>query len=324
MIGPTRPADRTEDPLSRTDRVDALPCNLCGRGEHEVLYAPGVAQRSQIVRCSGCGLMYASPRAKQPDVAEIVTWDPDFDVFTQPLMKIRYDKERLQIRDYRSSRREMARTFPDRGRLLEVGASFGYGLREWSRDGWDVVGVEPWKYGARFATERLGLTVHADILRNVAFEAESFDVVVMLHVIEHVPDPVAELAEVFRILKPGGRFICETPTYDSLMFKLLGRRERSISCDGHIYFFTAETLGAAGRKCGFEVERVRRVGRSLTAQRFVDNIGIMSKASWLRSAVQGTARTLRFHKIPLYLNLRDMVRVTFAKPEGSAPRSGAS
>ena len=34
----------------------------------------------------------------------------------------------------------------------------------------------------------------------------------------------------------------ETPRYDSLAFTVFGRRERSISCDGHIFFFTTGTL----------------------------------------------------------------------------------
>ena len=67
----------------------------------------------------------------------------------------------------------------------------------------------------------------------------------MLHVIEHVPDPVGTLREIWRILKPGGHLILETPRYDTAMFWLLGRRERSLSCDGHIFFFTNESLRRA-------------------------------------------------------------------------------
>lgn len=298
---------------SENEYSSDIPCNLCGSNDFVVLFKHGEAQINQIVRCKACGFMYASPLAKKPGVEEMASWDPDFDVLTMPDMKVRYDKERLQIRDYRNSRQEMENIYPRKGRLLEIGSSFGYGLKAWHDCGWDVVGVEPWGYGARYAKEKLGLTVHADILKNVGFEKESFDVIVMLHVIEHVPDPFAELQEIFRILKPGGRFICETPTYDSLVFKLLGRRERSLSCDGHIFFFTVETLRSMGHKAGFDVERVRLVGRSMTAQRLVDNIGIVSKVPWFRNAARSTTRFLQFDKIPIYLNLKDMQRITFIK-----------
>ena len=46
--------------------------------------------------------------------------------------------------------------------------------------------------------------------------------VVFIHVIEHVPDPLETLRSIYRVLKPGGHLVIETPRYDSLMFKLLG------------------------------------------------------------------------------------------------------
>ena len=105
------------------------------------------------------------------------------------------------------------------------------------------------------------------------------------------------------------------------MFKLMGRRERSLSCDGHIYFFTFDTLSSLGRKVGFEVERVRKVGRSLTAERLVDNMGISSKSNRFHNAIRRTARFLRFDKIPLYFNVRDMQRLTFLKPLDRSQRN---
>ena len=64
----------------------------------------------------------------------------------------------------------------------------------------------------------------------------------MMHAIEHVSDPYSTWKEIYPILKPGGIFVMETPRYDTLMFKLLGKRERSLSCDGHIYFFTTNIM----------------------------------------------------------------------------------
>ena len=51
------------------------------------------------------------------------------------------------------------------------------------------------------------------------------------------------------------------------MFKLLRHRERSVSCNGHIYFFTTETLRKVYEMAGFEHRQVRYVGRSLNLDR---------------------------------------------------------
>ena len=56
----------------------SVPCNYCGIDDATVVFAAGVAQLNQIVRCNRCGLMYASPRAKEPDHIEIAQYDPDF------------------------------------------------------------------------------------------------------------------------------------------------------------------------------------------------------------------------------------------------------
>jgi len=55
------------------------------------------------------------------------------------------------------------------------------------------------------------------------------------------------------MLRPGGILVVETPRYDTLTFKLLGHRERSVLCEGHVYFFTTSTLEPIAQKVGFSV-----------------------------------------------------------------------
>ena len=115
------------------------------------------------------------------------------------------------------------------------------------------------------------------------------------------------------MLKRGGTFVLETPRYDSLMFKLLGKRERSLSCDGHIYFFTSTTLAEMARRCGFEVLTTSFVGRSLTMDRLLYNVGVVSKSDRLRGLLRRMSMRLNLNKVPLYLNLRDMERIYLRK-----------
>ena len=110
------------------------------------------------------------------------------------------------------------------------------------------------------AREELGLEVIQGILETAGLPDASFDVVLLNHVIEHLDDPLQTLTEVNRILKPDGHFVIETPRYDTLMFKLLGRRERSVSCGGHIYFFTTNTLKNLYEAAGFKTVQARLCG----------------------------------------------------------------
>jgi 2-polyprenyl-3-methyl-5-hydroxy-6-metoxy-1,4-benzoquinol methylase len=290
-----------------------LPCNLCGAGDAQVLFEAGLAQASRIVKCRHCALMYASPRSKLPDQDEIAAYDPEFTRMPRQNSRDRYDKEEFQVRDYEDTRAYLRSAYPERGRLLEIGCSMGFLLAKFREDGWAVEGIEPNNGYCQFISEYHGIKALPTILEQANLPDSSVDVVIMLHVIEHVPDPLHTLEEIFRILKPGGSLVVETPRYDSLMFKLLRHRERSVSCDGHIYFFTTDTLRKMCAKAGFHFEFVRYVGRSLNLARLLWNVGVVSKSNAVKKVVGQTSNFLRLNKIRVRLNARDMQRMVVRK-----------
>ena len=255
--------------------------------------------------------MYASPRAKVPDHVEIAAYDPEFDPFHPDDTRVL--KERLQVRDYDRTRALLNRLYPRGGRLLEVGSSLGYLLDAFKKDGWDVLGVEPFYQACRHSREELGLDVKNAILETAGLPDASFDVVLLNHVIEHIDDPMRTLREVNRILKPEGHFVIETPRYDTLMFKLLGRRERSLGCVGHIYFFTTQTLKNFYEAAGFKTVELDYVGRSLTAERLLYNVGVISKSTKFKHRLNQLSNRLGLKTWRLHLNFRDMQRVCVQK-----------
>ena len=255
--------------------------------------------------------MYASPRTKVPDHVEIAGYDPTFDPFHADDTRVL--KERLQVKDYDRTRALLNRLYPQGGRLLEVGSSLGYLLDVFKKDGWDVMGVEPFYQACRHSREELGLDVKNAILETAGLPEASFDVVLLNHVIEHIDDPMRTLREVNRILKPEGHFVIETPRYDTLMFKLLGRRERSLGCAGHIYFFTTQTLKNLYEAAGFKTVQLDYVGRSLTAERLLYNVAVISKSPRFKRRLDQLSQGLALKTWKLHLNFRDMQRVCVQK-----------
>ena len=143
--------------------------------------------------------------------------------------------------------------------------------------------------------------------------------VLLNHVIEHMDDPLRTLREINRVLKLNGHFVVETPRYDTLMFKLLGRRERSLNCDGHFYFFTTQTLQTFYQAAGFELIELDYVGRSLTIDRLMWNLGVMSKSDRVKRFMERISGGLQLDKIHLYLNMRDMQRACVQKVASVMP-----
>jgi SAM-dependent methyltransferase len=195
----------------------------------------------------------------------------------------------------------------------------GHLLNFFREDGWDAVGIEPNVGLCRCAREDLHLNAIAGTLEEVKLASDYADVATMMHVIEHVPDPLSTLKEVYRVVKPGGVFVMETPRYDSLMFRLLGSRERSLSCDGHIYFFTTTTLAKLAQKAGFRLLRTDLVGRSMTLERLLYNVGVVSKSKGIQAALGKISSALGLNRLSISLNLRDMQRMYLEKP-AAAPQ----
>ncbi len=299
-----------------------VPCNLCGAENPQTLFEAGVAQVNRIVECRQCGLMYSSPRIRLVDQDAIKDYDPGLTSAAADYDPTRYDKERLQVRDYADTRAELARLYPQRGSLVEIGCGMGFQLEAFHQDGWDVTGIEPDRGFCQFIGDFHGLKALPTILEEAGLPDGSIDVVVFLHVIEHVPDPLGTLQGIYRALKPGGHLVIETPRFDSLMFRLFGRRERSLSCDGHIYFFTTDSLRRLSEKAGFEPVQYKSVGRSLSLERLAWNIGVMSKNQTIRRALYRMSTALKLERVHLRLNMRDMQRITVRKPQ--SPNSSIS
>ncbi|EDX75180.1 Methyltransferase domain family [Coleofasciculus chthonoplastes PCC 7420] len=287
-------------------------CNLCSNDDYTILFEPGVAQISQIVQCNCCNLMYANPRAKDADHVGIETWNPDW-VLSNPNRQ-KLEKESLQVKDYESTKKFLNEYYPQKGKLLEIGSSFGYLLNFFKKDEWHVMGVEPNLGACKYAESNFGIKAIPSILEKAEISDKSVDVVLMMHVIEHLPNPSMTFKEVYRLLKPGGIFVVETPRYDTLVFKLLGKRERSLSCNGHIYFFTSQTLEKMATQTGFTMLKLDYVGRSLTLDRLFYNFGVMSKNKLIKDKLNDFSKKFNLNQVRIYINARDMQRAYLMKP----------
>lgn len=222
-----------------------------------------------------------------------------------------------KLPDYKKISDELHQYIP-KGKILDIGCAAGTFLAFLRDQGWDVAGVELDSRAVRFAQQEFGLTILNDALESLDTDQyhKSFEAVTMLHLIEHLDDPASILAVVLRLLRPGGMLVVETPTFDSLVFKLLGKRERSLSCGGHIFFFTVDTLSRLMSKIGFEVVAWRKVGRRLSIGRLLWNLGVMSKNETVQRRVQSVIDRYDLQRSGprISMNMGDMVRMYCRRP----------
>jgi SAM-dependent methyltransferase len=85
----------------------------------------------------------------------------------------------------------------------------------------------------------------------------SFDVVIMSHVIEHLPDPQGTLLEVHARMNPGALLYVAVPDINSLPFQIFGKRWDVINPMVHFQYFNRDSLERLLHSCGFgELEQV--------------------------------------------------------------------
>ncbi len=100
---------------------------------------------------------------------------------------------------------------PLKGRILDIGAGTGDFLLECKNQNWEILGIEPNDKAKGIAVGK-GIKFGDTIEK---LESNSFDVITMWHVLEHVPDVEHQVAELKRLLKPSGTIIIAVPNFKS-------------------------------------------------------------------------------------------------------------
>src|SRR5579871_896693 len=224
-----------------------LACPACAaQTTHRALYTKSGCE---IVQCAQCGL----GRAQQTGFDPGAYYTAEYFSGGHPDGYADYRSAEAILRREFSRQVAFIRRFRDGGRLLDVGCAYGFFLEEAKRF-YHVAGIEIAEDAAAACRSR-GLTVAT----GVADEAHlaqfgMLDVIVLLDVIEHLPDPVATLKLCAQKLSPGGIIVITTGDFASLHARLAGPRWRLMTPPQHLWFFTPASLRHLAGALGLAVE----------------------------------------------------------------------
>jgi len=225
-------------------------CNICNLDNCEILVKDGL---SNIVRCRNCGLVYRNPRESQEESLNNYKHS-----YWTPLKKEFWYKRRMIFFERILKKIEKIRP---KGRLLDLGCGFGYFLDLAKKRGWQVYGVEPSNSASQFAMQEFKLNISQGELEDAQFASNSFDVITMWNVLEHLHDPLALLREANRILKKDGLVVMRVPNMDFQLpgFRFFKKIEKIANIFGidnqfviHKYSFSNDTLKIILEMAGFK------------------------------------------------------------------------
>jgi SAM-dependent methyltransferase len=224
------------------------PCPVCGceraRPRFEL-----AGEEFRVVVCERCGLGRLHPL---PGAEVLRSYYPD-SYYGEPGTKFRGVIERLVRLVGSRHIGFLSRWLHPGARVLDVGCGRGVILGALADRGFEVHGVELSAEAARGADPRAKIRI-ASRLAEAGFDADSFDEVVIWHVLEHLDDPRATLEEARRILRPGGRLIVAVPNFASAQARWSDAAWFHLDLPRHLYHFPVSALRELVGSCGFEIE----------------------------------------------------------------------
>ena len=235
---------------SMASDLDCLRCPCGGTDYRWRLAPPNGGASVGVAACSACGLSRTVPPPydAEQDFAGY-SGMPDPVAFTAGEEAIGLNLARRVLLCVPPAAR--------RGRLLDVGAGFGFTMRAARDLGWDeAIGTELNEAQAAFAASRWGLGILTGDLDSLGLEPASFDTVVFKETLEHLVDPASHLLTARRLLLPGGILVVHVPNFEGWMPRTRGIEWVGLVPDQHVWQFTPGSMRDLVERAGFKVDCV--------------------------------------------------------------------
>lgn len=253
-------------------------CPSCGKEQRTTLHKGrdllgGVSGDFEIKECLACRLVSTFPVL---DSAGMSKYYPDnylpyykaLDEIRNPFLRWYRAKGvqrkcQIVLRNYSSIERK---------KILDIGSATGlflYGMRE---HGWNVAGVEPSRFASDYAHQKYGIFIVNGFVNETNFPNESFDVITLWDVFEHLPNPNEVLEIAYKWIKPGGIIIITTPNTASWLRKRYQDNWAGWDTPRHYHIYNKNNLSAMLTRAGFDItkylEGVGEFGHYLISMRF--------------------------------------------------------
>src|SRR3989338_8754480 len=240
-------------------------CVLCPVSKIEVMIPASVLpDRVNVLRCANCGLVYLDSRGSgsRTDAEEAVYWDKD----EQKEIYLDDSVKELFATEFKRHLEALRCFLPNKGKLLDVGCGVGHFLDVAQKQGWKAEGLDISDSASKIARETYGLDVHVGTLDGIQFQHANYDAKTMWDVIEHIKQPVENMAAANRLLRKGGILVMKTPNERSFfksvargLYRVFGQRAvfllKYVYYVPHYFSYSRKTMEMLLIRAGFEMVR---------------------------------------------------------------------
>lgn len=274
------------------------PCFVCGQSKARLDF---IKNGFKIFCCPHCGFKFVNPAPE--NTADIYSQEY-FCGAAQGFGYVNYDKDKVAMKPFfEAALNALERYCPNRGRLLDVGAATGFFVKLAKARRWEAIGLEISSYAVKAAAKN-GVLVIQGTLETSDFQPESFEVITLLDVIEHISDPTRMVERCARLLRPRGLLVINTPDASSLWARIFGWRWHAYCPPEHLSYFSPDNLGRLLHERGFEIQCITKLGKRFTPAYVFSMLFRWQKLvlwQWVSQRLEYTF----FNRMALPINIRD-------------------
>ncbi len=199
-----------------------------------------------------------------------------------------------------------------RDRILDVGCDMGFMLEAARADGFkELYGLEPVPVAREIAMQLDGAHISSAFFEETSYPADHFDLITLVHVLDHLYDPRRVLRRAHGNLRPRGLVLAVVHNVDSLLHKMLGERFPIFNLYHH-YFFNRKNLAEMFRTQGFEVVRVVPTQNCYSLGFFAKQLPVVNNT--LRQMLHGGLRAIGTSSMPISIPVGNIAVVARRLP----------
>lgn len=271
-----------DDGAMRLEYQESTDCPVCGSN---ISKSYCTKDNFQHVKCCKCEMVYINPRLNKAATLEFYN-SPVNEIYNEQKFHASVEGESPDDRINAHNIRLIATYFtkvvdgqmPLIGKkLIEIGCAKGYFLKQAKNLGADVFGVELNKVNAEIAQNSVAGIIYDKDIFELSLPSETFDIIYMRDVIEHIHNPIPFMEEMSRLLKPGGMIFLETHNIDGLIHRVVGGKHTCVFGFEHPVHWSYKTLKLALEKSGIFVDKAHFESADLNLLTF---LGYYRTSTW--------------------------------------------
>jgi SAM-dependent methyltransferase len=193
-----------------------------------------------LFSCNSCGLVFTNPRPKLENLGLYYQSDKYYSHTSSQVGIIPFIYRKVKEINLKTKFKQVT-TGSVINKVLDIGCGTGDFLNVCKKSGKEIHGIEPDSKARNLAKEILKVEIlHPD--QSEKIPDESFDLITMWHVLEHVPDLKKQISELSRIIKKGGKVVIALPVYESYDAEVYKEKWAAWDVPRHLYHFNKAVI----------------------------------------------------------------------------------